>query len=125
MAASDYQSKHIETVQFMDPDAFREKIRAADGIVAHAGMGTIIESLEREKPILVFPRLAALGEHRNDHQIATAKQFERSGRILAAYSSDELNEKLESLTAFRPSSGITSTASAELIDRVRQFVFNG
>ena len=35
-------------------------------IVAHAGMGTIISAMQHQKPIIIFPRIAALGEHRTN-----------------------------------------------------------
>ena len=47
---------------------------AAAAIVAHAGMGTILTALETGKRLLVMPRRAALGEHRNDHQLATVSR---------------------------------------------------
>ncbi len=45
-------------------------------IVSHAGMGTILKSIEYDKPLILVPRLASLGEHRNDHQVATASKLD-------------------------------------------------
>ncbi len=42
-------------------------------VVTHAGMGNILACLEQGKPFLMLPRLARLGEHRNDHQVDTAE----------------------------------------------------
>ncbi len=61
-------------------------MQAATAIVAHAGMGTILTALEMGKPLLVMPRRAALGEHRNDHQLATASRFAELGRVKVAFS---------------------------------------
>ena len=41
-------------------------------VIAHDEMGSIITALEMGKPIVVMPRRAELGEHRNDHQVAAA-----------------------------------------------------
>lgn len=58
-------------------------------IIAHAGMGSIISALTNAKPVIIVPRLHSLGEHRNDHQVATAKKFiSRDGVIVL----DNLNE---------------------------------
>lgn len=54
-------------------DEFDKLCHDARLIVAHAGMGTIISAMTKGKPIIVFPRIAALGEHRNEHQLATSK----------------------------------------------------
>lgn len=43
-------------------------------IVAHAGIGTILTAKRHGKPLILLPRQHALGEHRNDHQLATARQ---------------------------------------------------
>lgn len=120
---STYVPRNIEARAFVSPDEFRAYIEEAEAVVAHAGMGTIIETLQRQKPLLVFPRLGALGETRNDHQTATARRFAESGRLLAAYSEEELIEQLEKLADFRPASPLGPTASPALLDRVRRFVF--
>ncbi|AMD00100.1 hypothetical protein LOKO_01023 [Halomonas chromatireducens] len=49
----------------------------ADLVVTHAGMGNIMACLEQGKPFLMLPRLARLGEHRNDHQVDTAEAISR------------------------------------------------
>jgi UDP-N-acetylglucosamine transferase subunit ALG13 len=67
----DYRPSHFEYTRFLAPPEFRARIEESTAVVAHAGTGTIIEVLEREKPLLVMPRITRLGETRNDHQIAS------------------------------------------------------
>ena len=55
-------------------------------------MGSIITALELGKRIIVMPRRADLGEHRSDHQVATAKRFAEQGRIEVAFNERELLE---------------------------------
>ena len=38
-------------------------------------MGSIITAIDNNKPIVIMPRLHKYGEHRNDHQLATAHKF--------------------------------------------------
>ncbi|MCX7515316.1 glycosyltransferase [Frateuria hangzhouensis] len=45
-------------------------------VVGHAGMGTILGALTHSKPIIVMPRIAQNGEHRNEHQTATIRRLE-------------------------------------------------
>lgn len=47
----------------------------AQGIVSHAGMGSILSCLDHGKRGVFLPRQYALAEHRNDHQLDTAKAF--------------------------------------------------
>lgn len=85
-----YVPEHVRQVDFMSPDEFDRVFEQARLIVAHAGMGTIITALRRHKPVIVFPRLASLGEHRNEHQTATARQMAALGYAHVAYNEDEL-----------------------------------
>jgi UDP-N-acetylglucosamine transferase subunit ALG13 len=122
VGSSEYHAHTIETVRFLDPPAFRAHAEQATAIVAHAGMGTIITALELGKPLLVFPREAARRETRNDHQIATARHFAASGRVLAAFDEAELGRHLDQIESFRPGTKIGQQASQELIARIQAFV---
>jgi UDP-N-acetylglucosamine transferase subunit ALG13 len=119
---STYQPSRIQWVREMDPPDFERRIRAASAVVAHAGMGTIIRAWELGKPILVMPRRAELGEHRNDHQVATARRLQAQGRIAVAFDEADLVRQLDSLGHLRPSDRITGHASPELIRALAAFV---
>ena len=80
-------------------------------MIAHAGMGSIITALELGKPIMVMPRRASLGEHRNDHQVATAKRFAEQGRIMVAFNEKELVDKLDQLKSFGDAAPSAAKAS--------------
>jgi len=94
---TDYKPKHISYKYFLTPEEFKEKILAANIIVAHAGMGTIITALELGKPILIMPRQTAFGEVRNDHQLATAKRFSALNYISVALDEIEMQIKLNDI----------------------------
>jgi UDP-N-acetylglucosamine transferase subunit ALG13 len=119
---SDIKPRHIQWVRELTPDAFHQHMIQAQAVVAHAGMGTILTALERSKPILVMPRRGDLRETRNDHQVATAQQFEKQGRLSVAYDTTELSAKLDALTHLKPSAQIEHQASSELLSRLRSFV---
>ena len=119
---SRYEARHIEAVQFLSPSEFRERVRAAHLIVAHAGMGSIITALEAGKPIIVMPKWAKLGEHRNDHQVATAKRFGRKQGIIVANDENDLVSKLDREQLLSAPATVLSGASPELISVVRTFI---
>lgn len=126
---SAYQVKNLETVGFLSPDAFNELFNEARLVVAHAGMGTIISALTMAKPLLILPRLASMGEHRNDHQIATAKKMQDLGYVEVAFDDKELVEKLLKMSAANGDSAsspqIRQVASDSLIGSVRDYIFSG
>ncbi len=119
-----YRPSHMPAVRFLSPTEFQQRMREAKAVVAHAGTGTIIAALQLGKPLLVLPRLSRLGETRNDHQVATARHFADSGRILAAYREEDLPAMLDRLETFKPSGTIDGYASPELIERLRSFIFD-
>jgi UDP-N-acetylglucosamine transferase subunit ALG13 len=117
-----YVPGHIRWTRTLPADECNTRIRQARAVVAHAGMGSILTALEFGKPIVVMPRRGDLGEHRNDHQIATAKHFQEQGRIRVAFDERELEQKLEELGTFQPTARIARTASPALIAALRGFV---
>lgn len=120
-----WKPKHIRWSEFLGPKEFRDNVVHSDVVIAHAGMGSILTALELSKPIVVMPRRGDLHETRNDHQIATAKQFLAQGRVLVAFDESHLWEKLEQLATFRPGQQISSQASPRLIATLREFINRG
>jgi UDP-N-acetylglucosamine transferase subunit ALG13 len=119
---SSYKPQHIEAVQFLSPSEFRDRIRAARLIVAHAGTGSIIAALEIGTPIIVMPKWAHLGEHRNDHQVATAKRFGNKRGIIVANDEKDLIVKLEQEEEHSAPAVIPREASPDLISAIRNFI---
>ena len=91
-------------------------------IISHAGMGTIITSLLKEKPLLIMPRLAKYNEHRNDHQLATANRFKKKG-LCVAYDEPDLINKLNNFDKVQTNLKISPYASDSLINGIRNFIF--
>lgn len=120
---TDLVPKRLRVLPFLDPPEFRRTMEAADVIVSHAGMGTILTALELGKPILVVPRLGSRGETRNDHQVATADRFAADGLVHVACSPEELALRLRELeqgAAVR--TRISNRADDALLARIRAFV---
>lgn len=117
-----YKPRHMEAVPFLSPSEFRQRVRAARFLVAHAGMGSIIAALEAGKPIIIMPKWARLGEHRNDHQIATAKRWGQKQGIIVAWDEKDLVIKLDREGGLCVPPTIAHGASPELIATIREFV---
>ena len=72
----DGAAPHLTCHGGLSPQEFEAHFTVARVVVAHAGIGTILSAKRYGKPLVLLPRRHALGEHRNDHQQATAKQVE-------------------------------------------------
>ncbi len=114
--------RHIEHARFVSPEKCQERMTAARAIVAHAGMGTILKALEIGKPLLVMPRREALGEHRTDHQLATAHRFAELGRIKVAFDTADLLLALEELDGVLAPPPISHWAPADFVEGLRAFI---
>lgn len=116
-----YKAKHIKTVNFLPPDEFNKLFNEARLVVSHAGMGSIISAMQKQKPIIVFPRIAVLGEHRNEHQMATAHKMKELGYVYVAMDEVELKSLLlrKDLKCLHR---LGDSASPELIQSLAEYI---
>lgn len=120
-----WQPSHIAFVEFLEPVEFKERFARATLIIGHAGMGTILSALLHGKPILVMPKKASLGEHRNEHQTATARRMMALGNVNVAFDEVELREQLDRIDSLQARATIASHASGGLVEGIREFIFQG
>ncbi|MDE6268123.1 MAG: glycosyl transferase family 28 [Muribaculaceae bacterium] len=113
-----YTPRHMETVDFLPAEKFQHYFDMARVIVSHAGMGTIISALSSRKPIIVVPRLAELGEHRNNHQVDSAKAMKETGMVYAPDTFEELRELLSPATRLKPLRCINSEGGRSIAQRI-------
>jgi UDP-N-acetylglucosamine transferase subunit ALG13 len=119
-----YRPAHMDWAEFIPADLYEMKHAACRVMVAHAGMGSIISAQTAMKPLLILPRRAALGEHRNEHQLATAEKFAGRPGIHVASTEDEVAPLLEHLAHARglQAEALAAEASPELIGAIRRFI---
>lgn len=115
-----YKPKHFKLIDFIEPDEFEKVFAQARLIVAHAGMGTILSALRNSKPLVIFPRIASIGEHRNEHQRATALMIKEKNYAYVATNEKELRELLH--MDLRPLKKIGEFASESLVKSLKDFI---
>ncbi|MFA7585207.1 MAG: glycosyltransferase [Novosphingobium sp.] len=114
-----FVAQAMRTRPFLAPSDFDAHVAAAELVVAHAGMGVIIAAAEHGKPLVLMPRRAELGEHRNDHQQATARRF--AGACGLRLAEDEASLEAAVLAADRVGFGlVASHRRHSLIEAVRR-----
>ncbi|MEE9330715.1 MAG: glycosyltransferase [Methylophilaceae bacterium] len=114
--------ENINYAPYLTPSEAEEMFQKSEVIVSHAGMGSVLNALKYKKPIIAMPRLASKGEHRNEHQLATAKWISDIDGITIAWDEDELLELLDSVDNLKSGSAISNYASPELIQNLRRFL---
>ena len=115
-----YKLGHFEkSLDFCSAQDFSEYIKAAKVIISHAGIGTISHALKLKKTIIVVPRKAALGEHFDDHQTATARALEAEHKVLVAYDTRELIQKIQDAESFTPAE---TESHNQIVEAVKDFI---
>lgn len=124
---ADYAPQHFPSVPSLTPEAYGAQFEAADFIVSHAGMGSIITALSKQKPIVVLPRRGHLRETRNDHQFATVQHFKEWPGIFAAEDEAGLIRQLDHIadTETAKSHKISPFADDNLLNTLRDYIHVG
>ncbi len=117
-----YKPRFCQFAAFVPPDKANDLFRQADLIVSHAGMGSILTALRYLKPIVVMPRRASLWEHRNEHQLATAKWLGKKAGIFVANDATAISRLLSERGTLIPGDGISDFAEEAFTDRLRDFI---
>ena len=120
-----WEPEFIKFAHFLQPPEFSKHFDKATLIISHAGMGTILSALLFGKPILVMPKKSGLGEHRSDHQFATARRMQELGNVNVAFDEHELRARLDRLDELLQPKRIGPTASEGLVTGLREFIFGG
>ncbi len=94
IGCSEYIPSKIEWTRSFKADEFKRILKDARLIISHAGIGSVLTAQKIEKPILLFPRRAEFGEHRNDHQLATCNALEGRPGIYIARSETDLRSQI-------------------------------
>jgi UDP-N-acetylglucosamine transferase subunit ALG13 len=113
---------HVRCVRSLDGARYSEAISAARLIVAHAGTGSILTALDRGLPVIIVPRDHLRGEHRDDHQIQTARQLERMGLVTVAWSETDLPGLIEQALTQQPDGRSGRRPNTDLVDYLREYL---
>ena len=97
-----FKSKHMEIKHYMSIKKFEQLVEEADLIISHAGVGTILTALKKNKKIIAAARLKEYGEHVNDHQLQILENFSEAGYLLALEDFDKLDVLLKKVDDFIP-----------------------
>lgn len=108
VGSTKYESNNMKIVDFMPVEEFNKYIDDADFIITHAGVGTILTALNKNKKIIAAPRLKKYGEHVNDHQIQIVEKFSEEGYVIPLEDFDKFDEALEKVKKFVPNKFVSN-----------------
>jgi UDP-N-acetylglucosamine transferase subunit ALG13 len=119
-----YSPKNLKVLDFLAPADFDNYLDSAKLIISHAGMGTIINAMVKQKPIIVMPRLFKYNEHRNEHQLGTARKMDNLGYVDVAYDEIELIKKVKDMWPhnLKPRNTIGHFAPDDIVKSINTFI---
>ncbi len=86
---------------WFDGSELAAAVHAADLVVTHAGVGSVLAALRCGHHPLVFARRSSLGEHVDDHQVELARELHRRGLVTSVQPGDDLTSLIERSRAIR------------------------
>ena len=97
-----YKSKNIKTFELIPKEEYENIIGRADLIITHAGVGSILTGLNKNKKVIAAARLKEYGEHTNNHQLQILNKLYKKGYILRLDDFNDLPKVLEEEKTFKP-----------------------
>ena len=117
-----YQSSHMKIFDLIPMTEFNRLIGKADLIITHGGVGSIIQSLKKQKKVIVVPRLKEYGEHTNNHQLQIVNEFSKKGYVIPCTDIENLDDALAQVKDFNPKP--YKSNNTQMIQLISQFIDN-
>ncbi len=92
---SNYIPKNIAFEKILSYDKAQEKIKWADLVISHAGVGSIIDILAANKKLILFPRLKEHGEAVDNHQLEICQALQKKYKITIIFKNKDLSKCLQ------------------------------
>jgi UDP-N-acetylglucosamine transferase subunit ALG13 len=120
-----YEPRHTEYFRNVSYQESLSYFQKASLIVGHCGIGTILNALKFQKPVIVVPRRIKYGElNRDDHQMEIAKVLEDRGdkNIYIVYEENQLEEKIMEVLKGKEIAQFENRERENLIRRIKEFI---
>lgn len=101
-AYKEYEPKNFKTFKLKPQDEIDKITEEADVIITHSGTGSIINSLRKQKKIIIIPRMQKYGEHVDNHQLELAKVFNEKYGIPVLIDMEKLYDTIKRLDDYKP-----------------------
>lgn len=97
-----YKTDTMEILDYIPMEDFKKYIEKADFVIAHGGVGAILDTIKFNKKVIAIPRLEKYKEHENNHQIQIVERFDDLGYIMDCGNLKRLGNKIMEIDKFVP-----------------------
>lgn len=115
-----YHSDTMEILDYIPMKEFTKYIKEADFVIAHGGVGSILDALKYNKKVIAIPRLEKYNEHENNHQIQIVEKFDELGYIMDCGNLKRLGNKIIEIEKFIPKK--YKSNNSEFVKKLEEFI---
>lgn len=116
-----FKSKNLKLLDYVDVEAFQKYMKECDFVIAHGGVGSILDAMKMKKKLIAVPRDAKYDEIANDHQRQIIEEFDKKGYIIGCKDVDDLQNAIARVKDFKPEEYISNNDKfVELVDNFLQ-----
>jgi UDP-N-acetylglucosamine transferase subunit ALG13 len=94
IGSSDYIPKNYQYVKWLNYNEMVNYLSKSEIVITHAGVGSIINALERKTKVIAVPRKKRYNEHIDNHQMELTHELEKQSIIFPVYSIKNLKSTL-------------------------------
>lgn len=98
IGSTQYRPVNSEFFLYASYDEILHYFSEADLIISHAGVGTILDALSLNKPLILAPRLKKYNEAYDDHQIEICSALNKKYGIDVVLNVDDIYETINNVT---------------------------
>ena len=91
---SGFVAKNAETFAFVSKEQAEAYYEEARLVVCHAGIGSILGGMTRNKPLVLIPRTVLVPDSNDDQQAIVAEKVRSMGRGVVANGVSEVRDKI-------------------------------
>jgi UDP-N-acetylglucosamine transferase subunit ALG13 len=117
-----FESDKMKIFDLISSKEIENLIQKSQYVIAHGGVGTIINCLKREKKVIAVARRAEYHEHVNNHQTEIVGTFNEKGYIIGIDDANKLENAIKKLDKFTPQKYESGTS--KIIKLVEDFIDN-
>ncbi len=126
IGAIPYEPRHTKYFRYASYQENLSYFQKASLIVGHCGIGTILNALKFQKPIIVVPRRIKYGElNRDDHQMEIAERLVGNKLIKVVYDVEDLEPAVKEMLVkgIQVDGQQGSSERDSLVKAIRDFVY--
>lgn len=115
-----FSSPRCIATAFMPMEDFVAQMASASLVIIHGGVGSILSALQAGKVPIVAPRVAAMDEIIDDHQLGLVRALAAAGRVIMLDEVSRLSDVVADLRAMEVGDVDARQHPAVLVAMVRQ-----